>query len=252
MRWCWVIREPTHKPVKPPNLFEPTLPPEYMESPSEYAEVHNRNPPGFRYVPVWPKTTQICVSFSNTGGRSRVWGGGTETRSTMGHCWRGGKHREGRWIEREIDQPRKQRTRSSIGHLWRNKRRPLVDLRPDFQPIIGGSTPAKLRLWFFCGFSAVRSVTNLTVFPMDFLNSYDLVWFMTDWMFWLSIGWFWIWYPVLAEFLCVGVSAHCQRPWVWLVRPNLTGGQTVVVGGWRWWTGGSGIGCFHSYSIWCV
>jgi hypothetical protein len=34
LRWCWVIREPTHKPVKPPHLSEPTLPPEYTESPS--------------------------------------------------------------------------------------------------------------------------------------------------------------------------------------------------------------------------
>lgn len=54
--------------------------------------------------------------------------------------------------ERETDQSKKQRTWSSIGHLRRNKRQPLVDLKPDFQPIIGGSTPAKLRARFLVGF----------------------------------------------------------------------------------------------------
>jgi len=130
-----VIREPIHKPVKPSHLSEPTLLQKYTESTSEYAKVHSRNTTGFRSLPV--SATQEADLEVGAGERrpDQPW-----------VISRGEENREReRERERETDQLRKQRTRSSMNHLRRNKRQPLVDLRPDFRPIIGGLTLAKLR-----------------------------------------------------------------------------------------------------------
>jgi len=93
----------------------------------------------------------------------------------MGHRQRGGKHREKASEPRERLTNRENRGPNPLRVIFRRTKATIGGSQARFSANRWWVDADKAEGAIFGGFPAIHPVTNLIIFPMDSMNSYDLV-----------------------------------------------------------------------------